>query len=359
MNRLMKWNAGILAAATVIGGFVINSGTSNAAPQAVVQTTQGTPIQLNWKGQPTKQQGLLIKDSIYVPITFLRDTLGKNLVYTPKTHTYSIGEGYRTLNLMVSEYGVDVNVNGTYLKDEYNAKMIQGHIYVPYRLLNDYMGLQSNWNPSAKQLSLGARKENSIQIKSVTLQPTLKGATFKVTYPQVSGVSNQAAADKINKDLKEVATLALAQAQKELKTRSPQDREYEYLGDYAITYNEQGVLSVVINQDAYTGGAHGMPSRQAFTFSLKDGSQLNLNDLLKSNKNYKKVLNDQIAKSLKSNGSYLGGFKGLTSDKNFYVQPNTLKIFFQPYEYTAYAEGFVEIGFGFNSLLSKGVNPFK
>ncbi|GIP24570.1 PdaC/SigV domain-containing protein [Paenibacillus sp. J22TS3] len=361
MNQGMKWSAGLLAAAILVGGAAVPAGTGYAAKAVVKKAeTAQVPVSLKWNGKVSKDKGMLIGGRVFVPVTFLRDTVGMKFTYDAKSHVYSIGEGYRKLNLTVSAGTATADINGYYLlSDEYGSKMNKGHLYVPYKLLNDYMGLQSNWDTKTKQLSVGARAENAIQIKTVTVDKTFKGATAKLQYPQISGLADEAAQKAINDTLKAHMDKFVAAAEKELKKRTAQENKYEYDSNYIVTFNEKGVLSLVVAQGSYTGGAHGLTLTDGFTFSLKDGKQLGMSDLLKSNPNYKKQLNQELGKKLKANGGYLGGFKGLTSDKNFYLKPNTLTIYFQPYEYTAFAEGTVQYDFALSNLVAKGANPFK
>ncbi|USB33478.1 DUF4163 domain-containing protein [Paenibacillus sp. YPG26] len=362
MNRSMKWSAGLLAGALLLGGAALPAETGYAAgTQAAAKKAEAAQVRvgLKWKGALSAQQGLLSGGRVYVPVTFLRDTVGLKLSYDAASHVYSLGDGYRKLNLAVSQFGVDPNVNGYYLSEGYQGKLIKGRIYVPYKLLNDYLGYQSVWDAKAKQLSISPRTENTVTIKNVSLDKTFKGASSKLIYPQVSGLANAAAEKSINDALRASMDRFAAQADKDLKERSAQDREYEYDSTYVVTFNEKGVLSLVLVQSSYTGGAHGFTLTEGHTFSLKDGKELGLSDLLASNPGYKKQLNSDLAKKLKNNPGYLGGFKGLTSDHNFYVKPNTLTIYFLPYEYTAYAAGTIEYDYGFSELLPKGANPFK
>lgn len=360
MNNGMKWSAGLLAAAILVGGTALPAGTGHAA-SAVVKKAEAAqvPVSLKWKGKLTSEKGFLSAGRVYVPVTFLRDTVGLKLTYDAKSHVYSIGEGYRQLNLDVSEYAPISNMNGYYLNDEYNFKMVKGHLYVPYKLLNDYMGMQSNWDAKSKQLSMGTRAENAIKITTVKVDKKFKGAKVNFEYPEVSGMASETAQKAINAALKSHMDTFVAAAEKEVKKRTAKENEYEYDSSYVITFNEKDVISLVTTQSSYSSGAHGYTRTDGFTFSLKDGKQLALGDLLKSNPNYKKQLNQELGKKLKANTGYLGGFKGLTSDKNFFLKPNTLTIYFLPYEYTAYAEGTVQYDFPLSELTAKGANPFQ
>lgn len=74
------------------------------------------------------------------------------------------------------------------------------------------------------------------------------------------------------------------------------ERPYEFGNDFVIAYNKDGILSVIMQDYSYTGGAHGMTARKGYTFSLADGKLLQLSDVLKANPNYKKFLNADLKK---------------------------------------------------------------
>ncbi|MNJ68656.1 hypothetical protein D3C77_649230 [compost metagenome] len=41
----------------------------------------------------------------------------------------------------------------------------------------------------------------------------------------------------------------------------------------------------------------------------------------------------------------MGGFTGIDNNVDFYIEPGNLKVYFQLYDYTAYAAGFPEFSF--------------
>lgn len=162
----------------------------------------------------------------------------------------------------------------------------------------------------------------------------------------------------MNDTLKESAMRFAAGAEKDISNRSGSEPKYTYDIDYVVTYNQDGVISLVMSQYSDTGGAHGMTNREAFTFSLKDGKRLLLGDLFGANPNYKQQLNAKLNKLVKAEESYLGGFNGLNTEKYFYLKDDKVVLFFQLYEYTAYAAGFPEYTFSFKELLPEGGSPF-
>ncbi|WP_025690088.1 PdaC/SigV domain-containing protein [Paenibacillus zanthoxyli] len=350
-----KWGAGMIALGMLLGGTLLPEGTGLAAP---VKTQAGyTLITLKSNGTVTPQQGIYREGRVWIPITFLKNVLGMPITYNKAENTYTIGQGVRQSKLMVSDYGISLAVNGYYIS-EYEGRNFNNHFYVPFGLLSDYLGYRGDFNASSGRLNIMNRPLNALTVMTETYAKETDGAAIKLDYPQILGLASASAQQSINDTLKKTAMSFAADAGQAIAEKNEQDRPYEFDSNYVVTYNQNGVLSLVMSQYGYTGGAHGMTLRQAFTFSLKDGKRLLLGDLFGANPNYKKLLNEKIGKQLKADAGYFGGFNGLNTEKYFYLKDGRVVLFFQLYEYTPYAEGFPEFTFTFKELLPNGSSPF-
>lgn len=209
-------------------------------------------------------------------------------------------------------------------------------------------------------LAVREKQPNSINITKQTIEKTIPEANIKVEYPQVSGLKNRAAEQKINTLLKTKAETFVANSIKEAKMNqpSPNGSTYEYLGNYKVTYNENGVLSLLLETYSYTGGAHGITVREGLTFRLSDGKVLTLDELLRANPNYRSVVDPAIAKKLVETEGYFGNFKTIGPNPSYYVKDQGVVIFFQLYDYLPYVSGFPEFYFSFAELLPPGADPF-
>ncbi|MCE3198166.1 PdaC/SigV domain-containing protein [Paenibacillus sonchi] len=359
-KQARKWGAGIVAAGVLLGGGLLPAEAGQAAAAAVqaVQSKAGQSlVVLKVNGTITPQTGMVREGKVWVPVTFLRDSLGMPLTYDKAEKAYTIGKGTAKVKLTVSEYENSISVNNFYL-NEYEGKNINNRLFVPFDLISDFLGYKGDWNAASGRLNVVSKPQNAITIKTESIVKAHKDAPVKLDYPQVSGLANAAAQKTINDTIKQTFTKFAAEAEKEIANKPSDDRPYEYDGGYVITYNQDGILSLITQQYEYNGGAHGMTYRNAFTFSLKDGKRLLIGDVLKANPNYKKELNAKLSKLIKADGGYLGGFNGLNTEKNFYVKDGKMVVFFQLYEYTAYAAGFPQFEFTFKELLPSGSSPF-
>jgi len=358
-NSARKWGIGVMAASLLLGGAVSGAGTSLAASAGTtVKKADYSQAVLKWNGAITQQKGVVLEGKVWVPVSFMRDSLKLPLSYNKAENTYTLGTGNKQTKLLVSDDGISISVNNYFLTD-YEGKNINNRLFVPFDLLSDYLGYQGDWNAASGRLNVLNRPQNPLKITTESYAKEHKDASIKLDYPQISGLSNPDVEQTINNTIKQTIMSFAAGAEHDIANRSEEEtRPYEYEGNYLVTYNQNGVLSLVTQQYGYTGGAHGMTYRNAFTFSLKDGKRLLLGDLFGANPDYKKVLNAKLSKLIKAEGGYLGGFTGLATEKYFYLKDGRVVLFFQLYEYTAYAQGFPSYTFNFSELLPDGSSPF-
>ncbi|MGG4189456.1 PdaC/SigV domain-containing protein [Paenibacillus peoriae] len=363
MNKhTKKWGSALLAAGILAGVAVIPVSYIEAASTKQQSTSQKPGISIQWNGKTLATKGIQINGSTLIPVAALRDSLGIPVSYDAKTATYTVGSGYNKLYITSSSSEAYVNVNGINARSM-DAKQIAGKLYIPMGLLKDYLGIDAQWNAAQKTVTLSKSLLNPITIASQSLPASSNSkVSYKVKYPQISGSQlNPEAQQAINSVLKKDAEGVLAAGKKMMaEGGATAERPYEFGNDFAIAYNKDGILSVIMQDYSYTGGAHGMAARKGYTFSLADGKLMQLSDVLKANPNYKKFLNADLKKKVDAlqGGEGFDKFKELKVDQNFYVTNSGVTIVFDLYEYAPYAYGIPEFTYLFAQLLPQGGKPF-
>lgn len=364
MNKGMKWSAALLSAGIVLGGSVLTGEVSVSAAstdnQVINKNVQQANVALKYNGKTLTQQGRAIDGNTMIPLTFLRDALGLPLSYTPSTKTSTVDIGSKKLNMETSEYGVYTNLNGYYIysyTNKYEVKNVDGHLYVPFKLLSDYLGFQGVYNPSLKSLDISKRVLNDISISTETLNKSNKNADIQIQYPQISGLTDEAQ-QAINTVFKQKAEAFATASEKQASQRDGSvERKYDFSQNFIVSFNREGVLSIVVDQDSYIGGAHGSTIREGLTFSLNTGNQMQLGDLMKAAPNYKQNL-DKMLKERTKEVSFADVSPGLNAKPDFYVKEGGIAILYQQYEIAPYAAGLPTFEFNFSDLLPKGTDPF-
>ncbi|MGG4219460.1 DUF4163 domain-containing protein [Paenibacillus jamilae] len=364
MNKhTKKWGSALLVAGILAGVAVVPVSYIEAASTKQQQaTTQQPGVTIQWNGKTLATKGVQVNGNTLIPVAALRDSLGIPVSYDTKETTYTVGSGYNKLYIVVSSSDAYVNVNGISTRSM-DAKLIAGKLYIPMSLLKDYLGIDAQWNAAQKTVTLNKSQLNPITIASQTLPASSNAkVSYKIKYPQISGSQlNPEAQQAINNVLKKHAETVLVAGKKMVaEGEVTAERPYDFENDFAIAYNKDGILSVIMQDYSYTGGAHGMTARKGYTFSLADGKLLQLSDVLKANPNYKKFLNADLKKKVDAlqGGDGFEKFKELAADQNFYVTNSGVTIVFDLYEYAPYAYGIPEFTYSFAQLLPQGGKPF-
>ena len=107
--------------------------------------------------------------------------------------------------------------------------------------------------------------------------------------------------------------------------------------------NDKNFISVIEEHYVYTGGAHGSTLWYPRNIDTNSSKTVTLDDIF--NSGYEEELNRQIDKIIenqKEQYSDLWEHPKADKDSLFYITDKDIVIFFQPYELSYYARGFVE-----------------
>jgi hypothetical protein len=125
----------------------------------------------------------------------------------------------------------------------------------------------------------------------------------------------------------------------------------EVVLDYRVAYNQNGFLSIVLDDYIYTGGAHGITGRHGYTVDINTGKTYDLKGLFKPGTDYISLLSEEIALQIEQqNLMLLNPFEMIREDQDFYIEGDTLVVYFQQYELMAYAYGFPEFRISMSTL---------
>lgn len=124
---------------------------------------------------------------------------------------------------------------------------------------------------------------------------------------------------------------------------------YTAMMTYEVTYNQKDFLSIYTDVYEFTGGAHGNTVRYADTFSLKYGRKMALSDFF-NGRGYQTVIFGSILAQIsvqisRGTNDYFDDYQKNVfqyfSEKNFYLTPEGLTVFFPLYTIAPYSSGIV------------------
>lgn len=172
-------------------------------------------------------------------------------------------------------------------------------------------------------------------------------------FPQISGLKDTKLQNKLNRIFSSDRDAAIKNA-KDIAHDSATIKGYWNYenSSYTIQGMKDGILSLTVFTDLYTGGAHSNQSVAAYNIDLNNGKILKLKDFFKNNSHYTSRLLAEIKKVW--NGG-TGDYDGVTmpdklEDGSFFIENGNLYLFYSPYAIACYARWFVTFKIPLNNI---------
>lgn len=153
--------------------------------------------------------------------------------------------------------------------------------------------------------------------------------------------------ETVNAQLNEEMEASLAAFDKdaqENKDELPEESKSVFDVLQEIKYNKNDFVSVLEEQYTYTGGAHGMTVRTGRNYDVLLEKELALGDLF-SEEGWQEALNNYMHRLEEEHAeeyAQLWSEPKVKDNQDFYITDEDLVLFYQPYELSYYARGFVE-----------------
>ncbi|WP_066890099.1 DUF3298 and DUF4163 domain-containing protein [Clostridium nigeriense] len=198
--------------------------------------------------------------------------------------------------------------------------------------------------------------ENPILVDKVIKEKT-NFINIDVEIPQIVGLINKEKENNINNEILSWANNWIKDTKdtsNELKPTIP----YEMQSRYVLT-NDKEILSFYIDYYQFSGGAHGITTRNMYNININTGDKVMLKDLFQEGYDYKTFINNEIYKEINKHPEYYftgkEGFNGIKDDQGFYINNEKIIIHFPYYEIAPYVTGMpeFEIDYKINTNLLK------
>ena len=188
--------------------------------------------------------------------------------------------------------------------------------------------------------------------KNIVYEEECEDYTIYTETPVVSGFDDEAFEMSINTSLSEM----IGKWNEDFKTRininSPEKAEFSVVSE--VKEKNDKFLSVIIEKSVYTGGAHGNIWRYAQNIDTGQSKVITLDDLFMDTE-YVDFLNKRMEELTEKDSENYSDLwqKPVITDRqkeDFYIYDGNLIIFYQPYDLSYYAKGFVEFPISIESL---------
>lgn len=317
---------------------------ASETPQEAVKTPTFKDFIMDINGRQESIPGAVSPSggTSYVAIRALSEKLGLGVAWDPQSSVSTITGRNAALSTKAGD-PQPYTVNGQTI---YGAEplLVDGTTYLPTKFFLETFGYTSDTDGTTGVTTLTPLSLNPLMITTGVIDETTDKLEFKLQYPQITGFANAAVQDKVNAAvLTEVNRMAEA-SRKDLEEAGDSERSVPngYTVHYFITQNSGGKLSLYLQSYLYTGGAHGMPARVPLTFDLATGDTLTLQQAAGNHPDYATVINKLVKEEFAKQEMVLAPFESISENQPYFLRNNEIIVYFEPYEYTAYAAGFPE-----------------
>lgn len=327
-----------------------------SVPTPALAAPDKPAIELN--GAKISTEAFLQEGKIYLPLRVVAEELDYAVQWAENnTITLTGAQDLIVIDLFTNI--LSVNNHSFYISGEYlgspSAGWLRqdGRIYLREDFFTENLGLNVRYN--GQKVMLAENSENAVTIKTIKEAAQTDGLILTLQYPQLAGWADTAVQEAINTIFADAAAAAKAQGEKntadldalqaEGGPTSPHKCETYF--DYRLKFNQNNLLSIVLLDYQYLGGAHGSTLQSSYTFDLKTGQAFELKDLFKEGADYagaiNKIIREEIDKRLGAGLlTELAEFKAIKEGQDYYLSSKGITIYFQQYEYFPYAAGIQE-----------------
>ncbi|MCI3920863.1 DUF3298 and DUF4163 domain-containing protein [Paenibacillus sp. TRM 82003] len=202
------------------------------------------------------------------------------------------------------------------------------------------------------------KRPDAVEGESVELAPGVRltkhtiateSPNESIAYPVISGLAHDELEEDINALFKEVSLPQVSESY--LEELASYGEPYEYHADYEVKFYRGNILNVVFHNYMYTGGAHGMPDMISLIVNLDTGATYQLSDFFAKDGTYYDVVNELIlAQDTEGVLDMFGWFESVADDDGMYLQDDSIVVYFKPYQYASFADGFLEYSLPYSEL---------
>ena len=174
-------------------------------------------------------------------------------------------------------------------------------------------------------------------------------SSVKAEIIELSGLEDEEFEEKFNdgvEDSIDSELVAFDTAAAEIADELKMGNKCVFQTSWDVKYNKNDFLSLVEERYVYMGGAHGETAWLARNIDIAASKEIKLADLF-ADSGYVNTLNRLITEQVEENKDEYADLweKPEIKDSNqtdFYIEDGSLVIFYQPYDLSYYARGFVE-----------------
>lgn len=202
---------------------------------------------------------------------------------------------------------------------------------------------------------------NDFELKNELYYKNTPVLTYSIRYPQFSSSRFRLFTKRLNLYYRDKAHawaqycesifygMAMAYYDDTVKDNYP-FHMYTFYVTFAVTNNQDCILSLYFDEDRYTGGANGTTERSADSWDMSKGKRIVLHELYLCSGDFVTGIEDEINKLIaerikNEDSSFFPEYQMLVKEhfdpNNFYLSPQALVIYFQEVTIAPHASSIV------------------
>ncbi len=312
---------------------------------------------------------LIDGQTVILPVRDICQALGYEVRWTEKNGVRKITATKNSETVIFDLTHQTVTYNGHLLSagthNGSGIRLISSQTYIDSGLFSTIFSVAADYSEENNQVTLIKRVENNLNVKTEKLTSETEYLTAALQYPQLEGLADEAVQTDVNTVFRQLAETAMATGKKNATEMASYIRDgytgavgkCETVFDYLVTYNQDGLISIVFIDYQYCGGAHGATTQTAYTIDLTTGLVLSLADVLNNKTDYVPYINasirHEIDRRVATEQLYefeFDPFVGISSTTGYYLSNDAVVVYFQEYEHFPYACGIQEFAVSFDEL---------
>lgn len=319
-------------------------------------------VYVSLDGQVLKHAALESEGVLFLPLRSVCEALGYSVEWSPEDWSVTAKNENKTVVFEPKKDTVTDDRHSYYVNGEYpgfgyiggGCIVVSGRTYIDTEIIESCFGVTKAYNQASNTYEFSPLPQDDITAENIKMTYEDDRLLSTVQYPKI-GTVNQAAADRINAVILAEVEASEKEMQDGLKEtegyQSP--NKFETYFNYKITYRQGDILSLVLTDYQYFGGAHGDDEQISHTFNLKTGAEYTLADLMKGGSEYMEYINESVKAAIAERGlaeAQLTEFVSIAGDQSYYLTNKGLIVYFQRYEYFPGTAGIQEFEFSYTDL---------
>lgn len=226
------------------------------------------------------------------------------------------------------KYNKELYTGGTLMKDLKN--FIKPVLFLTLGLLA--LSLVKNIDFSSMMTKIQNNIQEGLQVVKITDEKSQindENLIIKFKVPSIH-YSNKEVEKSINsyikKNIKEYINV-----QRQINKMNKYSEKRVINITYSVVFEDENIINIIIEKNTAWKEKNYKLEKDSYVFNLKTGNRIYLDEFLKGNEDYSKVITDTIEKEITETHPLYNNLN-IDKDTNYYIKDRYINIYFNPYK---------------------------